>query len=119
MVNVVLVAQLLRAIPAQVAMLMVGDVAQVPSVGPGAVLADIIASGRIPLTEIFRQAATSQIIVNAHRINQGQMPATPETSDTDCYVITADTPEDIHTKLLRVVTERIPQRFGLHPIRDV
>jgi exodeoxyribonuclease V alpha subunit len=122
MVDVVLMAQLLRAIPAQAAVLMVGDVDQLPSVGPGAVLADIIASGRIStvtLTEIFRQAASSQIIVNAHRINRGQMPVTPETSATDFYVITADTPEDIQTKLLWVVTERIPQRFGLHPIRDV
>jgi len=122
MVDVVLMAQLLRAIPDQAAVLMVGDVDQLPSVGPGAVLADIIASGRIPtvtLTEIFRQAATSQIIVNAHRINQGQMPVTPEAGDSDFYVIPAETPEDIQAKLLRVVTERIPQRFGLHPIRDV
>jgi len=122
MVDVVLMAQLLRAIPAQAAVLLVGDVDQLPSVGPGAILADIIASERIPtvtLTEIFRQAASAQIIVNAHRINRGQMPVTPETSDADFYVITADTPEDIQAKLLRVVTERIPQRFGLHPIRDV
>jgi exodeoxyribonuclease V alpha subunit len=102
--------------------LLVGDVDQLPSVGPGAVLADIMASGRIPtvtLTEIFRQAATSQIIVNAHRINRGQMPVTPEDGRSDFYVIAADTPEDIQAKLLRVVTERIPQRFGLDPIRDV
>jgi len=102
--------------------LMVGDVDQLPSVGPGAVLADIIASGRIPtvtLTEIFRQATSSQIIVNAHRINQAQMPVTLEAGDSDFYVIPAETPEDIQAKLLRVVTERIPQRFGLHPIRDV
>ena len=64
-------------IPDNAAVLLVGDVDQLPSVGPGSVLADIITSERIPtvtLTEIFRQAATSQIIVNAHRINQGQMP---------------------------------------------
>ena len=76
MVDVVLMSQLLRAIPDNAAVLLVGDVDQLPSVGPGSVLADIIASERIPtvtLTEIFRQAATSQII-NAHRINQGQMP---------------------------------------------
>jgi len=122
MVDVVLMAQLLRAIPDQAAVLLVGDVDQLPSVGPGMVLADVIASGRIPtvtLTEIFRQAATSQIIVNAHRVNQGQMPVTPEDGESDFYVIPADTPEDIQAKLLRVVTERIPQRFGLHPIRDV
>jgi exodeoxyribonuclease V alpha subunit len=128
MVDVVLMHQLLRAIPDHAAVLMVGDVDQLPSVGPGSVLADIITSGRIPtvtLTEIFRQAVTSQIIVNAHRINRGAMPVvSPVTSNTeetvrDFYVVPAETPEDIQDKLLRVVTERIPQRFGLHPIRDI
>jgi len=122
----VLMHQLLRAMPDEAAVLMVGDVDQLPSVGPGMVLADIIASGCVPtvrLTEIFRQAATSQIIVNAHRINQGQMPEVkaPEApeAETDFYMIPAETPEDIQDKLLRVVTERIPKRFGLHPIRDI
>jgi exodeoxyribonuclease V alpha subunit len=122
MVDVVLMAQLLRAIPDQATVLLVGDVDQLPSVGPGAVLADIMASERIAtvtLTEIFRQAATSQIVVNAHRINQGQLPILREDGHSDFYVIAATTPDDIQTKLLRVVTERIPQRFGLHPIRDV
>src|SRR3989442_295378 len=122
MVDVALMSQLLRAIPDNAAVLLVGDVDQLPSVGPGTVLADIIASSRIPtvtLTEIFRQAATSQIIVNAHRINQGQMPLMREDGSSDFYVIPADSPEEIQAKLLRVVTERIPQRFGLHPIRDV
>src|SRR4029079_17919200 len=129
--DVVLMAQLLRALPAPAAVLLVGDVDplpylrpaavllvgdvdQLPSVGPGAVLADIIASGRIPtvtLTEIFRQAASSQIIVNAHRINQGQMPLMREDGTSDFYVIPADSPEEIQAKLLKVVTERIPQRF--------
>jgi exodeoxyribonuclease V alpha subunit len=122
MVDVGLMSQLLRAIPDHAAVLLVGDVDQLPSVGPGSVLADIITSERIPtvtLTEIFRQAATSQIIVNAYRINQGQMPLMREDSQSDFYVIPADSPEEIQAKLLRVVTERIPQRFGLHPIRDV
>jgi exodeoxyribonuclease V alpha subunit len=128
MVDVVLMHQLLRGVPDQAAILMVGDVDQLPSVGPGSVLSDIITSGRIPtvtLTEIFRQAATSQIIVNAHRINQGKMPVEPDAAEDgeeiirDFYVIPAETPEDIQDKLLRVVTERIPQRFGLHPIRDI
>jgi exodeoxyribonuclease V alpha subunit len=122
MVDVALMSQLLRAIPDKAGVLLVGDVDQLPSVGPGAVLADVITSERIPtvtLTEIFRQAATSQIIVNAHRINQGQLPVMREESKSDFYVIPADSPEDIQAKLLRVVTERIPQRFGLHPIRDV
>jgi exodeoxyribonuclease V alpha subunit len=127
MVDVVLMHQLLRAIPDQAAVLMVGDVDQLPSVGPGSVLADIITSGRIPtvtLTEIFRQAASSQIIVNAHRINRGRMPVEPdETADEqdmqDFYVIPAETPEAIQDILLRIVTQRIPERLGLHPIRDI
>jgi exodeoxyribonuclease V alpha subunit len=103
---------------------MVGDIDQLPSVGPGAVLADIIDSGRLPtvrLTEIFRQAATSRIIVNAHRINQGKLPERPDNSvkHSDFYFIEAVTPEAIHDMLLRVVTERIPKRFGLDPVRDV
>lgn len=124
MVDIVLMNQLLKAIPDHAAVLIVGDVDQLPSVGPGAVLADIIASGRIPtvrLTEIFRQAASSKIIVNAHRINQGLMPQRPDplAPISDFYFIPADTPEAIHDKLLQVVTQRIPNRFGLHPIRDI
>ena len=77
MVDVPLMNALTKAVPEHAALLLVGDVDQLPSVGPGQVLADIIASGRLPvarLTEVFRQAAESRIVVNAHRINQGQMP---------------------------------------------
>ena len=122
MVDTVLMNQLLRAVPDHCAVLLVGDVDQLPSVGPGAVLADMIGSGAVPtlrLTEIFRQAAASKIIVNAHRINQGLMPERSETAQSDFYFIDADTPEAIHDKLLQVVTERIPKRFGLDPIDDV
>ena len=123
MVDVALMNKLLAAIPSDAAMMIVGDVDQLPSVGPGAVLADIIDSGAVPtvrLTEIFRQAATSKIIVNAHRINKGEMPLKGEAGElTDFYFIPANTPEEIHTKLIQVVTERIPKRFGLHPVKDV
>ncbi|NEX22603.1 ATP-dependent RecD-like DNA helicase [Thiorhodococcus mannitoliphagus] len=124
MVDVVLMNQLLRAVPTHAGVLLVGDVDQLPSVGPGAVLADLIGSGALPtarLTEIFRQAAASRIIVNAHRINAGQMPEVPsnDQTDSDFYLIRCDSPEAIHDKLMRVVTERIPQRFGLDPVRDV
>jgi len=122
MVDAVLMNQLLRAVPDHCAVLLVGDVDQLPSVGPGAVLADMIGSGALPvvrLTEIFRQAASSKIIVNAHRINQGQMPEGSGTAESDFYFIPSDTPEDIHGKLLQVVTERIPERFGLDPIDDI
>ncbi len=123
MVDVVLANRLLAAVPDHAALIMVGDVDQLPSVGPGAVLADIIDSGVVPtvrLTEIFRQAATSRIIVNAHRINSGELPLGQQGHGlSDFYVIPADTPEEIHAKLLQVVTERIPKRFGLHPVRDI
>ncbi len=123
MMDVVLMNQLLRAIPDHAAVLLVGDVDQLPSVGPGAVLADIIASEVIPtvcLTEIFRQAASSRIIVNAHRINEGLLPEEPgDQEQSDFYFIPGESPEAIHAKLMQVVTERIPARFGLHPINDV
>ncbi|CAK0745391.1 ATP-dependent RecD-like DNA helicase [Gammaproteobacteria bacterium] len=123
MVDVVLMNQLLRALPSRAALLMVGDVDQLPSVGPGLVLGDIIASAAIPtvrLTEIFRQATASQIIVNAHRINQGQMPERPHPGEkSDFYLIFCKTPEEIRERLLESVTKRIPDRFGLDPIRDV
>jgi exodeoxyribonuclease V alpha subunit len=124
MVDVVLINQLLRAIPDHAALLLVGDVDQLPSVGPGAVLADIIAAQRIPivrLVEIFRQAAESKIVTNAHRINRGQLPAplANASEKSDFYVISAATPEETQTKLLHVVTERIPRRFGFHPVRDI
>jgi len=123
MVDVVLMNRLLAAVPDKAALMIAGDVDQLPSVGPGAVLSDIIESGSIPtvrLTEIFRQASASRIIVNAHRINQGEMPLKEEGKDlSDFYFIPSETPEDIHAKLLQVVTERIPKRFGFHPIQDV
>ncbi|MGB5735568.1 MAG: ATP-dependent RecD-like DNA helicase [Thiohalocapsa sp.] len=124
MVDTALMNQLLRAVPTQAAVLLVGDVDQLPSVGPGAVLADLIASEQVPtvrLTEIFRQAKASRIIVNAHRINQGSRPESPSEDqvDSDFYLICCETPELIHERLIRAVTERIPSRFGLDPVRDV
>ncbi len=123
MMDVVLMNQLLKAVPTHAALLIVGDVDQLPSVGPGAVLADIIESGQIStvrLTEIFRQAATSKIIVNAHKINQGQVPQAETAGElSDFYCINAETPEEVFAKLIQVVTVRIPQRFGFHPVNDI
>lgn len=123
MVDVVLMNKLLPAIPDGAGLIIVGDVDQLPSVGPGCVLSDIIDSGAVPtvrLTEIFRQAAGSRIIVNAHRINRGELPLKDEGKElADFYFIPAATAEDIHAKLLQVVTERIPKRFGFHPVRDI
>ena len=119
MLDIVLMNNLLKAIPNRAALLMVGDVDQLPSVGPGALLADIIQSKVIPtisLTHIFRQAANSRIIVNSHRINQGKMPITEETQQlTDFYMLPTETPEEIHDKLLHVVSKRIPERFNFTP----
>jgi exodeoxyribonuclease V alpha subunit len=123
MVDVPLMNALLRAVPPQAALLLVGDVDQLPSVGPGQVLADIINSGRIPvvrLTEVFRQAAESRIVVNAHKINTGQMPQTPRGGEaSDFYIVEITEPEEGVTKLIEVVSQRIPRRFGLDPLRDV
>ena len=123
MVDVTLMNRLLAAVPDRAGLLIVGDVDQLPSVGPGSVLADIIDSGFVPtvrLTEIFRQAATSRIITNAHRINKGEKPLNAEGTElSDFYFIPGDTPEDIHAKLMQVVTERIPKRFNLDPIKEI
>ncbi len=124
MVDVLLMKALMRALPARAALLLVGDVDQLPSVGPGQVLGDIIGSGAVPvvrLTEVFRQAATSRVIVNAHRINQGLMPEADQSPATrsDFYVIEAADPEIAAAKIVAVVRDRIPKAFGLDPIRDV
>ena len=122
MVDVPLMRALLRALPDQAALLLVGDVDQLPSVGPGQVLADVIASGAVPvvrLTEVFRQAAESRIIVNAHRINQGLMPDLASVESGDFFFVDATDPDEGVRKLLAIVRERIPKRFGFDPIRDI
>jgi exodeoxyribonuclease V alpha subunit len=104
-------------------LLLVGDVDQLPSVGPGAVLRDIIAPGAVPcvrLRQIFRQAARSLIVTNAHRINEGEPPlTTPSGADADFFVVERRDPERARDTLLELVTSRIPRRFGLDPVRDV
>jgi exodeoxyribonuclease V alpha subunit len=123
MVDVMLMHALLKAVPERAALLVVGDVDQLPSVGPGQVLADMITSGAVPvvrLTEVFRQAAQSRIITNAHRINQGSIPdlGKPE-GNSDFYFVQADDPETAVPRIIELVKTRIPQRFGLEPIRDI
>ena len=192
MVDVVLANQLFRAVPEHAALLLVGDVDQLPSVGPGAVLAEIIGSGRVPtvrLTEIFRQAESSRIVVNAHRINRGEIPEYPRPPGrprsagsgdasasngrgrgrghgstaggpdeapgrvagadadqgagsggssgldsgrgpghanggearglSDFYVIAVRDAEEARERLVQVVTDRIPRRFGFDPTADL
>jgi exodeoxyribonuclease V alpha subunit len=118
-----LMQALLRAVPDKSALLIVGDIDQLPSVGPGQVLADIIASGAVPvvrLTEVFRQAAQSRIIISAHRINHGSVPdlSKPE-GVTDFYFVPANNPESAVPRIIELVKTRIPQRFGLDSIRDI
>jgi exodeoxyribonuclease V alpha subunit len=123
MVDVMLMQALLRAVPDKAALLIVGDIDQLPSVGPGQVLADIISSGAVPmvrLTEVFRQAAQSRIITNAHRINQGSMPdLSPPETESDFYFVQAEDPETAVSRIIELVKTRIPKRFGLDPIRDI
>ncbi len=124
MVDVPLMHALVRAVPKEAALIIVGDVDQLPSVGPGQVLADMIDSGVAPvvrLTEVFRQAAESRIIVNAHRVNRGEMPELDTRPDetSDFYFVEAEEPDEGVRRLVQVVTDRIPKRFHLDPVRDI
>jgi exodeoxyribonuclease V alpha subunit len=119
MVDTLLMYQLLRALPSTSGLLLVGDADQLPSVGAGNVLRDLISSGRVAvreLTHIYRQAAASRIVTNAHRIRAGQMP---EGDGEDFYLIEQDSPQKAAEIILQLVTERIPRRFGLDPLEDI
>jgi exodeoxyribonuclease V alpha subunit len=122
MVDVTLMNQLLRAVPPWACLVLVGDVDQLPSVGPGTVLADIIASGAVPvvrLTEVFRQAGQSWIVRAAHRVQQGEMPESAPAGKGDFYFIETSTPDAILERIITLVRDRIPARFGLDPWRDI
>jgi len=123
MVDVMLTQALTKAVPEKAALLIVGDIDQLPSVGPGQVLADVISSGAVPvvrLTEVFRQAAQSRIIVSAHGINRGVIPDLRKPkAESDFYFVEADDPETAVARIVELVKTRIPKRFGLDPIRDI
>jgi exodeoxyribonuclease V alpha subunit len=122
MVDVVLMNQLLRAVSPGTCLILVGDVDQLPSVGPGTVLRDILASGAVPvvrLTEIFRQAGQSWIVRAAHAVNHGELPESAPAEQGDFYFIEADTPQVILDRIVTLVRERIPARFGLDGLRDI
>lgn len=123
MPDVSLTYHLFKAIPDHASVIMLGDIDQLPSVGPGSVLKDMIASGVVPtkrLTDIYRQAQDSQIVVNAHRINQGLPPVMIRTeTPNDFYIFSDDTPEAIQESVLNLVSSQIPRRFGFDPIEDI
>ncbi len=123
MVDVILMNHLLRALPPRAGLLLVGDVDQLPSVGPGMVLRNIIDSGVVPvvrLAEVFRRAAHSRIITTAHRVNEGLMPETPASQmESDFYFIDRAEPEAIAATVPDMVKKRIPARCGLDAIRDI
>jgi len=123
MIDTILMYHLLKAIPLKATFILVGDVNQLPSVGAGNVLRDIIASDIIPvvrLNEIFRQAKESQIIVNAHKINNGLLPyPTPSGPKDDFYFIEQEDPENVLRIILELVSDRVPRRFGFDPVNDI
>jgi exodeoxyribonuclease V alpha subunit len=122
MVDVILMNRLLQAVPLHAAVVLVGDVDQLPSVGPGTVLADLIASGVIPvvrLTDIHRQAQDSWIVRAAHAVLQGHIPDSAPAGQGDFYFIEVPDPPAILHTLRQLILERIPQRFGLHPPHDI
>ncbi|MBI3900725.1 MAG: AAA family ATPase, partial [Chlamydiia bacterium] len=122
MIDTPLMFHLLRAIPNHARLLLVGDIDQLPSVGPGTVLRDLIASEKIGvtrLTEIFRQAKGSRIVTNAHRINHGEFPNLNHDPTSDFHYIESETPESILPIILQLTTQDLPKRFGFHPIHDI
>jgi exodeoxyribonuclease V alpha subunit len=125
MVDVPLMMSILKAISSDAGLILVGDVDQLPSVGPGQVLKSIIDSEKfnvVKLTQIFRQAQNSDIILNAHKINQGSMPSLklPKgESGKDFYFIESATPEDTVVKIIEMVANRIPRKFGFRSVQDI
>jgi exodeoxyribonuclease V alpha subunit len=122
MVDAVLAFHVLKALPPQCRLILVGDVDQLPSVGPGNVLTDIIGSGTVPvvkLQHVFRQAQQSLIVTNAHRINRGELPEVVSGDASDFFVIERDRPEDVIAAVKELVSERIPRRFKLDPVDHI
>ncbi len=124
MLDTLLMYHLLKAVPLGATLVLVGDVNQLPSVGPGNVLKDVMASGVVRvvrLTEVFRQAAESEIIVNAHRINNGEVPPLmpPEQGLSDFYFIRQEDPEKVADLIIDLVRNHIPRRFSFHPVNDI
>ncbi|MEO7000932.1 MAG: ATP-dependent RecD-like DNA helicase [Ktedonobacterales bacterium] len=122
MLDILLAYRLVRAIHAEAHLLLVGDADQLPSVGPGSVLADVLASKGAPhiyLTELFRQARESAIIVTAHGVKAGEVPSLKAAPSSDFFFLRAESPEAAQRTLVDVVARRLPARYGFDPIRDI
>jgi len=124
MLDCQLFVSLLRSLPLTCRLILVGDVNQLPSVGPGNVLSDLLESGAVPsrtLTQIFRQARESTVVVNAHRINQGKFPvASPrQPPEADFFWVEQDDPQKVQDLILNMVCERIPEVYGYDPLKTV
>ena len=122
MVDILLFYHLLKALPPDAHLLLVGDADQLPPVGPGNVLRDLLRSESMPtvrLTELFRQAQQSQIVVNAHRINAGQMPSLKREQNTDFFFVHEDDPVHAQQLVLDFVQRRIPKHYHLNPMTDI
>ena len=122
MIDIILMYNLLKAVPNEAAVILVGDVDQLPSVGAGNVLKDIICSGIVnvvKLTTIFRQALGSNIITNAHRINKGQMPGLKGGRNSDFFFIEEEDPQKIAATIKLLCTKRLPGYYKVNPIKDI
>ena len=122
MIDVRLMAQFLAALPREAHLLIVGDADQLPSVGPGMVLADLISSGRVPcvkLTEIFRQAANSRIVTSAHEVNRGQIPDLTPHAKSDFFFIECPEPEEIRETIIGLVRDRLPAKYRFDPLQHI
>ncbi len=122
MIDILMFYHLLKALPPHAHLLLVGDADQLPSVGPGNVLRDLLRSEAIPcvrLIDLFRQAQASQIIVNAHRINAGEVPPLKSERHSDFYFLVADDPMQVQQRILEAVGKIIPRHYGLNPLSDI
>lgn len=122
MIDTSLMYSLLKAIPSYARVIFVGDINQLPSVGPGNVLKNLIDSKQIPVTmlnQIFRQAAGSKIVTNAHAINKGNMPDISGGNDSDFFFLPAETPEEILEVVKGLAAQRLPKRYQLDPVEDI
>jgi exodeoxyribonuclease V alpha subunit len=122
MIDTQLMHHLLKAIPSHAKVVFIGDVDQLPSVGPGNVLKDLLSSNRLPMTQlktIFRQAAGSRIITNAHLINAGEFPDLSPMQNNDFFFMNKETPEDVLSCIVELVTKRLPKTYRLHRFDEI